>query len=326
MRAIVCEAYGPPDALVLKEIESPELGRNAVRLQVHACGVNFPDTLIIEGKYQFKPEPPFTPGSEVAGVVIEIGADVRHVQPGDEVMALVTWGGYAEEVVLPASSIIPKPKSLSFVEAAAVPMAYGTSYHALVQRAQLVAGESLLVLGAAGGVGLAAVELGAKLGAKVIAAVGSDDKFAVCEKYGAQTCINYRDKDLKAEIKALTKGQGVDVIYDPVGGDQFDLATSCLAWKGRLLVVGFASGRIPELPINKMLLKGASLVGVFWGAFAMREPGVNQDNFMKLAEWFEGGELRPHVSATYGLEQVPQALNDMLARKALGKLIIKIRD
>lgn len=326
MKAIVCKEFGPPESLVLEEIDSPALGASAVRIAVHACGVNFPDTLITQGKYQFRAEPPFTPGGEVAGEVIEVGEKVKHVQRGDRVMMVSTHGGFAEEIVLPSMGIWSIPRDMDYVSAAALPMAYGTSLYALKQRGQLKAGETLLVLGAAGGVGLAAVQLGKCMGARVIAAASSDEKLELCKKHGADEVINYSSETLKERVKALTGGQGADVIYDPVGGDLFQECLSAVNWNGRILVIGFASGAIPEAAVNRTLLKSSSIVGVFWGASLMREAQANMENFEQLQEWFAEGRIQPHVSKSYALADAPQALNDMLDRKATGKLVVKVRD
>lgn len=326
MKALLCKELGPAEKLVVEDIPSEAVGPNAARVAVSAAGVNFPDTLVIEGKYQFKPQPPFSPGAEMAGVVTEVGDKVTNVAVGDHVMAVLSHGCYREELVTPAAGLLKVPDGMPLETAAIFPMAYGTSYHALKQRAALAPGETVLVLGAAGGVGLAAVELAKAMGAgKVIAAVGSEEKMAVCREHGADEVINYT-LGLKAQIKALTSGQGVDVIYDPVGGDLFDDLPSCLAWRGRVLIVGFAAGRIPELPMNKLLIKGAAAVGVFWGAFAMREAELNQQNFDELAVMWKSGKLKPRVSADYTLEQVPEALHDLLARKAQGKLRVRVAD
>ncbi len=327
MKALLCKTLGPAENLVLEDIEPEALGPAAVRVRVHAAGVNFPDTLVIEGKYQFKPPLPFSPGAEMAGTITEVGAKVSQYAVGDRVMGVFTHGCYREEVVVPAAGVIPVPEGMSLDQAAVFPMAYGTSYHALAQRAELQAGESVLVLGAAGGVGLAAVELAKAMGAgKVIAAVGSEDKFAVCREHGADEVINYREESLRERVKALTGGQGVDVIYDPVGGDAFDEAVRCLGWRGRLLVIGFASGRIPELAANRLLIKGAAAVGVFWGAFAMREPARNQQNFAELAELWAAGKLSPRIAARYPLAEVPRALDDLLGRRVQGKLLVEVAD
>lgn len=325
MKAVLCKAFGPAETLVLEEIASPEAKKTEVLLQVHAAGVNFPDTLIIEGKYQFKPPFPFSPGGEAAGVVTAVGEKVSHLKIGDRVMALTGWGSFAEEVAVPGYNVMPIPPSMDFASAAAFGMTYGTSMHALKQRANLQPGETLLVLGASGGVGLAAVEIGKAMGAKVIAAASSAEKLDVAKAAGADELINYSESSLKDEVKRLTGGQGADVIYDPVGGDLFDQAIRSIAWNGRLLVVGFASGRIPELPVNLTLLKGAAVVGVFWGAFAQRQPQDNAANFQQLFAWHAEGKLKPLVSQTFPLTQAAEAINTLGQRKAVGKVVVQVR-
>ncbi|MFV3366815.1 NADPH:quinone oxidoreductase family protein [Pseudomonas sp. NY15435] len=325
MKAVLCKAFGPAETLVLEDIASPEPKKNEVLLQVHAAGVNFPDTLIIEGKYQFKPPFPFSPGGEAAGVVGAVGEKVTHVKPGDRVMALTGWGSFAEEVAVPGYSVMPIPDGMDFASAAAFGMTYGTSMHALKQRANLQPGETLLVLGASGGVGLAAVEIGKAMGAKVIAAASSEAKLEVAKAAGADVLINYSEGSLKDKLKEITGGQGVDVIYDPVGGDLFEEAFRSIAWNGRMLVVGFASGTIPSLPANLTLLKGASLVGVFWGSFAQRQPQDNAANFQQLFAWFAEGKIKPLVSQTYPLEKAAEAINHLGQRKAVGKVVVTVR-
>ncbi|MDH1009097.1 NADPH:quinone oxidoreductase family protein [Pseudomonas nicosulfuronedens] len=325
MKAVLCKAFGPAETLVLEEVASPEPKKNEVLLQVHAAGVNFPDTLIIEGKYQFKPPFPFSPGGEAAGVVGAVGEKVSHVKPGDRVMALTGWGSFAEEVAVPGYSVMPIPDGMDFASAAAFGMTYGTSMHALKQRANLQPGETLLVLGASGGVGLAAVEIGKAMGAKVIAAASSEAKLEVAKAAGADVLINYSEGSLKDKLKEITGGQGVDVIYDPVGGDLFEEAFRSIAWNGRMLVVGFASGTIPSLPANLTLLKGASLVGVFWGSFAQRQPQDNAANFQQLFAWFAEGKIKPLVSQTYPLDKAADAINHLGQRKAVGKVVVTVR-
>ncbi|MDD2161131.1 NADPH:quinone oxidoreductase family protein [Pseudomonas sp. MIL19] len=325
MKAVLCKAFGPAETLVLEEIASPEAKKNEVLLEVHVAGVNFPDTLIIEGKYQFKPPFPFSPGGEASGVVTAVGEKVSHLKVGDRVMALTGWGSFAEEVAVPGYNVMPIPASMDFASAAAFGMTYGTSMHALKQRANLQPGETLLVLGASGGVGLAAVEIGKAMGAKVIAAASSAEKLDVAKAAGADELINYSESNLKDEVKRLTGGQGADVIYDPVGGDLFDAAIRSIAWNGRLLVVGFASGRIPELPVNLALLKGAAVAGVFWGAFAQRQPQDNAANFQQLFAWHAEGKLKPLVSQTYPLAQAAEAINMLGQRKAVGKVVVQVR-
>ncbi|WP_122454390.1 NADPH:quinone oxidoreductase family protein [Pseudomonas viridiflava] len=324
MKALLCKAFGPASTLVLEDIPAPDVKKNEILLDIHAAGVNFPDTLIIEGKYQFKPPFPFSPGGEAAGVISAVGEKVTHLKTGDRVMALTGWGSFAEQVAVPNYNVLPIPESMDFTIAAAFSMTYGTSMHALKQRANLQPGETLLVLGASGGVGLAAVEIGKALGARVIAAASSAEKLEVARNAGADELINYTDTSLKDEIKRLTNGNGADVIYDPVGGDLFDQAIRAIAWNGRLLVVGFASGRIPELPVNLALLKGASVVGVFWGSFAQRQPQDNAANFKQLFAWFEEGKLKPLVSQVYPLERAGEAIDALGGRRAVGKVVVSI--
>ncbi|BAN51183.1 NADPH:quinone oxidoreductase family protein [Metapseudomonas resinovorans] len=325
MKAVLCKAFGPADTLVLEEVASPEPKKNEILIDVHAAAVNFPDTLIIEGKYQFKPPFPFSPGGEAAGVVAAVGEKVSHLKPGDRVMALTGWGSFAEQVAVPAYNVMPIPKGVDFNSAAAFGMTYGTSMHALKQRANLQPGETLLVLGASGGVGLAAVEIGKAMGARVIAAASSAEKLEVAKAAGADALINYSEENLKDRVKELTGGQGADVIYDPVGGDLFDAAVRAINWNGRLLVVGFASGRIPELPVNLALLKGASVVGVFWGSFAQRQPQDNLANFQQLFAWYAEGKLKPLVSQTFPLERAGEAINALASRQAVGKVVVEVR-
>ncbi len=326
MKALLCKAFGPAATLVLEDVDSPRPKGNEVLIEVQAAGVNFPDTLIIEGKYQFKPPFPFSPGGEVAGLVSAVGDKVAHLKTGDRVMALTGWGGFAEQVAAPAYNVLPVPESMELNIAAAFGMTYGTSMHALRQRANLQPGETLLVLGAAGGVGLAAVEIGKAMGARVIAAASSAEKLEVARNAGADELINYSEQSLKDEVKRLTAGNGVDVIYDPVGGPLFEEAFRCMAWNGRFLVVGFAAGGgIPALPANLPLLKGASLVGVFWGSFAGRQPADNADNFRQLFAWHAEGKLKPLVSQTFPLKRGGEAIAALGQRKAVGKLVVTVR-
>lgn len=325
MKAVLCKTLGPAHDLVLADVASPQPKINEVLLDVHAAGVNFPDTLIIEGKYQFQPPLPFSPGGEAAGVVAAVGAKAGAFEVGQRVMALTGWGAFAEQVAVPYYNVLPIPDSMDFTTAAALGMTYGTSLHALRQRANLQPGETLLVLGASGGVGLAAVEIGKAMGAKVIAAASSADKLAVAKAAGADELIDYSTSSLKDEIKRLTGGQGVDVIYDPVGGELFDQAVRGLAWNGRLLVVGFASGVIPQLPVNLALLKGAAVVGVFWGAFAQRQPQDNAANFRQLFAWHAESKIKPLVSKTYPLAEAGSAIEQLAQRKAVGKLVVQTR-
>ena len=325
MKAVLCKAHGPASDLVLEDVTSPTPKKNEILLDVHAASVNFPDTLIIQGKYQFQPPLPFSPGGEAAGVVAAAGEHAGAFKPGDRVMALTGWGSFAEQVAVPAYNVLPIPEGMDFTTASAFGMTYGTSMHALRQRGQLQPGETLLVLGASGGVGLAAVEIGKAIGAKVIAAASSAEKLEIARAAGADELIDYSQNSLKDEIKRLTGGKGVDVIYDPVGGDLFDQAVRGLAWNGRLLVVGFASGRIPELPANLVLLKGAAVLGVFWGSFAQRQPADNAANFQQLFAWFAEGKLKPLVSKTYPLAEAGVAIGELAGRKAVGKLVVTVR-
>ena len=324
MKAVVCKQFGPPDSLVVEELPSPRAGPGEVVLSVKAASVNFPDVLIIQNKYQFKPPLPFSPGSELAGVVKETGAGVEGFKPGDKVIAFTTYGAFAEEVKTEAARLLPLPQGMDFATGAAFLLTYGTSDHALRDRGALRAGETLLVLGAAGGVGLAAIDIGKALGARVIACASSEDKLAVCRSHGADEGINYATEDLRSRIKALTDGRGVDVVYDPVGGPYSEAAFRSLAWRGRLLVVGFAAGDIPKLPLNLALLKGASLVGVFWGDFTRREPRQFAESVRQLGEWYRQGKVRPHVSQTFPLEKAAEALKLMAARQVKGKVVLTV--
>jgi NADPH2:quinone reductase len=322
MKAVLCRRHGLPDTLELAELPSPEPGPGQVRIAVKAAGVNFPDTLIIQNKYQFKPALPFSPGGELAGTITALGAGVTGFAVGQDVIAFTGWGGFAEEVVADAIKLIPVPPGVPHDIAASFVMTYGTSYHALKDRAALKTGETLLVLGAAGGVGLAAVELGRVLGARVIAAASSDEKLAVCREHGADETINYATEDLRERIKALTDGKGVDVVYDPVGGDYSEPALRSMAWRGRFLVVGFANGRIPSIPLNLTLLKGCSIVGVFWGDFVRREPKANARDLMELVGMMQQGTIKPLISARYALKDAAQALNAVMDRRVTGKVVL----
>ena len=322
MKAVLCKTLGPARNLVLEDVASPLPKKNEILLDVQAAGVNFPDTLIIEGTYQFQPPLPFSPGGEAAGVVAAVGEKAGAFKVGDRVMALTGWGAFAEQVAVPFYNVLPIPASMDFTTAAAFGMTYGTSMHALRQRGQLQAAETLLVLGASGGVGLAAVEIGKAMGARVIAAASSAEKLAVAKAAGADELIDYSQASLRDEIKRLSGGQGVDVIYDPVGGELFEQAVRGLAWNGRLLVVGFASGTIPQLAANLVLLKGAAVLGVFWGAFAQRQPEDNAANFRQLFAWHAEGKLKPLVSQTYPLAEAGAAIEKLGQRQAVGKLVV----
>ena len=322
MKAVLCKQHGLPNTLVLEDIASLKAGAKQVVITVKACGVNFPDTLIIQNKYQFKPELPFSPGGEVAGIIKEVGEGVKHLNVGDTVIAMTGWGGFAEEVLTDASRVFPVPPVFDFKTAATFAYVFGTSYYALKDRAQLKEGETVLVLGASGGVGLAAVQLAKVMGAKVIAAASTAEKLAVCSQYGADAIVNYTDDNWREQVKTLTDGKGVDVVYDAVGGHYAEPALRSMAWGGRYLVVGFAAGDIPKIPLNLPLLKGCAVVGVFWGEFATRQKKDNQANMMQLFGWLMQGKIKPHISAEYPLEQAAQALNDLLERKATGKVVL----
>ena len=322
MKAIVCKDWGPPDSLELQDLPDIQPAAGEVVVDVRAAGVNFPDVLTVQGKYQHRPELPFTPGNEFAGTVRAVGEGVNGFRPGDRVIGFTRVGAFAEQVSAPAEVLMPMPPGMDFDTAAAITLTYGTSHHAVVDRAQLKAGETMLVLGAAGGVGLAAIEIGKALGARVIAAASSAEKLAVCREHGADVLIDYTKEDLREALKAATAGRGPDVIYDPVGGPWSEPALRSIAWRGRHLVVGFAAGEIPKLPWNLMLLKGASVVGVFWGEFAKREPKANLAAMREMLGWMAEGKLRPLVSKRYVLADTAQALNDMAARKVTGKVVI----
>lgn len=324
MKAVVSEMPGPPESLVVREVPTPDPGRGEVRIKVHAAGVNFPDTLIIEDKYQFKPPRPFSPGSEAAGVIDAVGEGVTSFKPGDKVIAMTGHGAFAQYLIAGETRVIPMVGDMPFDVAAGFTMTYATSHHALKQRARLQPGETVLVLGAAGGVGLTAVELAKVMGARVIAAASSDDKLELCRRYGADETINYSTEDLREGIKRATGGKGPDVIYDPVGDKYAEPAFRSIGWNGRYLVVGFAAGEIPKLPLNLALIKGASIVGVFWGAFTAHEPKVHQDNMRELLGWYAEGKLKPHVSEHFSLDDGPKAIRWMMDRKAKGKVVLSV--
>jgi NADPH2:quinone reductase len=323
MKALVCREHGLADKLDLAaDWPEPEVGEHDVLLEVKAAGLNFPDVLIIQGKYQVQPEMPFIPGGECSGVVAATGSAVTRFKVGDRVLSMGAAGAFCEKISVNEASVFPVPSPLSFEQAAGISITYFTSYYALKQRANLQPGETLLVLGAAGGVGTTAIELGKLMGARVIAAASSEEKLELCRKLGADEVINYSDVSLKDAIKELTGGKGVDVVYDPVGGDYAEPAIRGMGWNGRYLVIGFASGPIPSIPLNLTLLKGCSLVGVFWGRFTMEEPETNAQNIRKLWELFEQEKISPVVTDTYPLQEYEQAYNCMIERRARGKVII----
>lgn len=324
MKAVLCQDWGDPESLVYTDVPSREPGPGEVKIRVRACGVNFADTLIIAGGYQVKPERPFSPGMEVAGEVLAVGEGVSGWQPGARVLTIVDYGGFAEEVIANAMTVLPLPESMDFETAAAFPIAYGTSHLALDHRGGLQPGETLLVFGAAGGVGLTAVEIGKRMGATVIACASTAEKLALAQSYGADHLINYREEDLRERVKAITGGGGADVIYDPVGGDSFDQAMRVINWEGRLLVIGFASGRIPQLPVNLTLVKNCAVVGVFWGAYARRDPATLMQSLMTLIGWHASGGLKPHISATFPLPEAGRALRTLMNRQSTGKLVVTV--
>ena len=324
MRAWLCKSFGPPETLVLEETAEPRVGSGSVLVRVSAAGLNFPDSLIIEGKYQFKPSFPFSPGGEVAGIVEAVGEKVSRFKVGDRVMGLTGWGGFAEKIAVGEANLVPVPPGLSDESAAGFMMIYGTSMYALKQRGRLEEGQTLLVLGAGGGVGKAAVEIGKAMGARVIAAASSAEKLAVAKRAGADELINYSESNLKDELKRLTKGQGVDVVYDPVGGELAEQALRSMAWDGRYLVVGFASGTIPSFAANLTLLKGCQIVGVFWGAFAQRSPLENLANFKELLGWAQAGKIDPAVAKVYAFEEAAQAIADLGGRRVSGKAVVRV--
>ncbi|MEM7359603.1 MAG: NADPH:quinone oxidoreductase family protein [Pseudomonadota bacterium] len=325
MKALVCSQHGTVEDLNLEtDWPEPECGPKEVIVDVKSAGLNFPDTLIIAGKYQIQPPMPFIPGAEAAGIVSEIGSEVSNVNVGDEVIFIGSHGGFCQKATVPAMMVVPKPPHTTFEQAAGIGMTYFTSYHALKQRANLQAGETVLVLGAAGGVGITAVELAKQMGATVIAAASTEEKLELTRKMGADHTINYTEESLKERIKEITGGKGVDVIYDPVGGDMAETALRSIAWNGRFLVVGFAAGDIPKIPLNLALLKGASIVGVFWGAFTQKETANHLQNIKELWGMFAQQKLSPIVTDVFDFADYEKAFNQLTERRARGKVIINI--
>ena len=322
MKALVCRRHGPPESLAIEDLPSPQPGDGQVLVAIRAASLNFPDVLVIENKYQFKPPLPFTPGSELAGVVAAVGPGVTTVAPGDRVMAFVSFGAFAEEAVVAADRLHRVPEGMPDEEAASLLLTYGTCEHALCDRAALQPGETLLVLGASGGVGMAAIQIGRALGARVIAAASSESKLAVCREHGATETIDYGREDLRQRIGALTGGRGVDVVCDVVGGPNTELALQSTAWRGRVLVVGFASGEIPKIPLNLALLKGCAIVGVFWGEYMRREPARWAESVERLLRWYGEGRIRPYVSERLPLTRGVEALQRMAARQVTGKVVL----
>jgi len=322
MRAVLCKEWSGPEKLVVEDVSSAPMKDGAVRIAVNAAGINFADLLLISGQYQEKPAFPFTPGMEVSGIVSEVGRGVSSLKVGDRVMALTGTGAYADEVVVDANRVYQIPDKMDFVAAASFPVAYGTSHGAFDWRAHLQPGEWLLVYGAAGGVGLTAVEIGKAMGAHVIACAGSQEKLAIARQCGADHLIDYSREDIRERVKAITGGRGADVIYDPVGGDAFDAGLRSIAWGGRVIIIGFASGRIPQAPANILLVKNIDVIGFYWGSYQARKPQLLRDSYAKLFRWYEEGKLNPHVSATMDLEDVGQAMNLLRERKSTGKVVL----
>ena len=322
MKAVLCRQYGGPESLTVEDVPAPQPKAGELVVAVHAAAVNFPDTLIIADRYQLKPALPFSPGGEVAGTVKALGVGANGFAPGDRVIAVCGWGGFAEEVAVAHTRVVHLPGGVPMEAAAALVLTYGTTHYALRERARLRAGESLLVLGAAGGTGLSAVQIGKLMGARVIAAASSDEKLALCREHGADATIDYSKEDLREGLKRLTQGVGVDVVYDPVGGHYTEAALRSMAWDGRLLVIGFASGEIPRPPLNLPLLKGCSIVGVYYGGFGEHRPRHHLGLLTELMQWLVEGRIRPAVTSRRPLEQAAAVLGEVAARRSLGKTVL----
>ncbi|MCY4190005.1 MAG: NADPH:quinone oxidoreductase family protein [Rhodospirillaceae bacterium] len=322
MRAVVVRQWTKPEDLKVESVPVVDPGPGQVRIAIHAAGLNFADTLMVQGKYQEKPPFPFSPGLEAAGEVEAAGEGVTDLKEGDRVMALTGHGGFAERCVVDAVRVLKIPASMGYVDAAAFPVAYGTSHVALRHRGHLCQDETLVVHGAAGGVGLTAVQIGKVIGARVIGTARGQEKLAIAQANGAEETIDYSEEDVRQRVLDITDGKGANVIYDPVGGDMFDISLRCIAWEGRLLVIGFATGRIPQAPANYLLLKNAAAVGVFWGAYMKKDPSVIVRSFEELMGWYDEGLLSPHISATFDLEETPAAMEMLLARKSTGKIVV----
>ena len=324
MKALLCKSLDGPDALEVQEIEAPTPEADQVIVRVRAVGLNFLDTLMTRGKYQFKPPLPFSPGGEIAGDVLALGANVQGLNVGDKVCAFVSWGGAREQMAVAASNVIRMPDTVDYVTAAGISVTYGTAMHGLRDRGRLQSGETVAVLGASGGAGLAAVEIAKLMGARVIAAASSSEKLDVCRDHGADELLNYSETDVKEGLRELTDGRGVDVIYDCVGGPYAEPALRAIAWMGRYLVIGFAAGDIPKFPINLMLLKSCDVVGVFWGQQVARDPGQHRENMKQVLDWVAEGKLKPHVHATYPLEETGTAIRLLDQRIVKGKVIVTV--
>ena len=325
MKAIVCNEWCKPEDLKVSEIKNPTLDDNSVRVEIHASGVIFPDVLIVQGKYQYKPPFPFSPGSEVAGIISEIGKSVKNLKVGDRVMAVTGHGAFAEEICVPEDKITLVPESMDFITAASMSLTYGTSSYALFQRANIKENDVVLIHGATGGVGITAIEISKAVGAKVIATASTDEKLKIAKEYGADYCINYSQNEFKDKVKEYTDGKGANIIYDPVGGDVFNQSLRCIAWNGIILVIGFASGTIASAPTNLPLLKNCSIVGVFWGAWREREPNGHNVNMEKILKWWKENKVKPKVSKVFNLEDTKYALQALINREVIGKAVIKVR-
>nr|WP_319486763.1 NADPH:quinone oxidoreductase family protein [uncultured Cohaesibacter sp.] len=324
MRAILCDAFEGVDNLKLVELDKPSVGPGEVLIRVKAAALNFFDTLLLHDKYQFTPDLPFSPAGEISGIIEEVGEDVDSSRVGEKALSYIRWGGTRDYVVVPASDAITMPDPLGFEEAAGLMITYGTTIYGLRSRARMQPGETLAVLGAAGGVGLAAVEIGKLMGARVIACASSDEKLQLCAAHGADDLINYKTMDLKETLKDMTHGHGADVVYDPVGGDLSEEALRATDWYGRFLVVGFASGTIPKMPLNLVMLKGVDVLGVFWGEAIRREPADHAENMKLIMSWVAERKLKPHVGRCYPLEETPEAIRAIANREAKGKVVITL--
>ncbi|MBV9453919.1 MAG: NADPH:quinone oxidoreductase family protein [Rubrobacter sp.] len=322
MKAVLCKEWGEPSTLVVEEIEAEPLSAGEVLIEVHASGMNFADTLLIAGQYQFKPSLPFSPGFEVSGVVAEVGDGVEGLEPGDRVMAVLPYGGYAKQVVAPSTNVLRIRQGMDFQTAAAFPLAYGTAHLALVHRARLGAGDVLLVHGAGGNVGRAAVEVGKHLGATVIGTGSSEESLKVASEHGADYTIDYEHEDIRDRVEELTEGKGADVILDPVGGEAFDASIRCVAWEGTILVIGFASGHIPEVPAVQVLIRNCAVMGMDWGGYLRREPETVREATAETLGWYREGALKPQPSHTFPLEQAAEALEKQSARHLTGKVVL----
>ena len=325
MKALQCVELGPPDKLQINEVADPEIQSEHVLIENKAASVNFPDVLIVQGKYQYKPPFPFSPGSEVAGIISEIGKNVKSLKVGDRVMAVTGHGAFAEEICVPEDKITLIPENMDFITAASMSLTYGTSSYALFQRANIKENDVVLIHGATGGVGITAIEISKAVGAKVIATASTDEKLKIAKEYGADYCINYSQNEFKDKVKEYTDGKGANIIYDPVGGDVFNQSLRCIAWNGIILVIGFASGTIASAPTNLPLLKNCSIVGVFWGAWREREPNGHNVNMEKILKWWKENKVKPKVSKVFNLEDTKYALQALINREVIGKAVIKVR-